>query len=148
MEKNPAKPWSHHPLHHHHHHHFQILHNCPLHSYMLQQGWSQRNSHVTTCPLFAPSPLPQNPEHSTPNLLPEDLNLQLSEPNVSFTNSRMTQNEGRDLEDEDEEPIFVLTDEWRDFFAKSEARRRQAKKHAKKKRKNKITDGNTLALED
>lgn len=37
----------------------------------------------------------------------------------------MMQNEGQDLEDEEEEPIFVLTDEWRDFFAKSEAKRRQ-----------------------
>lgn len=37
----------------------------------------------------------------------------------------MTQNEGQDFEDEEEEPIFVLTDEWRDFFAKSEAQRRQ-----------------------
>ncbi|KAJ1427934.1 hypothetical protein SESBI_09323 [Sesbania bispinosa] len=30
-----------------------------------------------------------------------------------------------DDEDEDDEPIFVLTDEWREFFAKSEARRKQ-----------------------
>ncbi|KAH0659908.1 hypothetical protein KY290_029459 [Solanum tuberosum] len=62
----------------------------------------------------------------------------------------MMQNEGENFEDEDEEeePIFVLTDEWRDFFAKSEAKRRQAKKHAKKKGKGKITNGNTPALED
>lgn len=25
----------------------------------------------------------------------------------------------------DEEPVFVLTDEWREFFAKSEAKRKQ-----------------------
>lgn len=145
MEKNSsvgAKPWSHHPL--HHHHHFQILHNCPLHSYMLQ-----RNKHVPTCPLFTPPPLPQNPEQNTPAaLLLDDLNMHISEPNFSFTDSRMMQNEGQDLEDEEEEPIFVLTDEWRDFFAKSEAKRRQAKKHAKKKGKSKIKDGNTPALED
>ncbi|TKY68671.1 hypothetical protein E2542_SST04930 [Spatholobus suberectus] len=29
-----------------------------------------------------------------------------------------------DGEEEDDEPVFVLTDEWRDFFAKSEARRK------------------------
>ncbi|MCD7452285.1 hypothetical protein HAX54_016117 [Datura stramonium] len=105
----------------------------------------QRNNHVPTCPLFTPPPLPQNPEH----IIPEDLNMQqFSEPNFSFTDSRMTQNEDQDLEDEEEEPIFVLTDEWRDFFAKSEAKRRQAKKHAKKKGKSKIKDGNTPALED
>ncbi|XP_055830302.1 uncharacterized protein LOC129899379 [Solanum dulcamara] len=145
MEKNSsvgAKPWSL-SRRHHHHHHFQILHNCPLHSYMLK-----RNKHVPTCPLFTPSPLPLNPEQITPEaLLPEDLNVQISEPNVSFTDSRMTQNEGQDFEDEEDEPIFVLTDEWRDFFAKSEAKRRQAKKHAKKKGKSKITDGNMPALD-
>ena len=27
-------------------------------------------------------------------------------------------------EDEDEEPVFVLTDEWAEFFAKSDAKRR------------------------
>nr|XP_004242421.1 uncharacterized protein LOC101252895 [Solanum lycopersicum] len=154
MEKNSsvgAKPWSHHPLH-HHHHHFQIVHNCPLHSYMLQ-----RNKHVPPCPLFTPFPLPQNPEQITPSLQPEVMNMQISEPNVSFNDSGMMQNEGENFEyegenfeyeDEEEEPIFVLTDEWRDFFAKSEAKRRQAKKHAKKKGKSKITNGNTAALEE
>ncbi|XP_059289973.1 uncharacterized protein LOC132043512 [Lycium ferocissimum] len=140
MEKNSsvgAKPWS------HHHHHFQILHNCPLHSYMLQC-----NNHVPTCPLFSPSPVPQNPEqHITPVLLPDDLNIHISEPNDNFTDSRMKQDEDLDLEDEEEEPIFVLTDEWRDFFAKSEAKRRKAKKHAKKKGKSKVKDENAPALE-
>lgn len=36
----------------------------------------------------------------------------------------MMQDEDQDLEDEEDEPMFVLTDEWRDFFAKSEAKRR------------------------
>ncbi|KAK7304535.1 hypothetical protein VNO77_42416 [Canavalia gladiata] len=31
-----------------------------------------------------------------------------------------------DGEEEDDEPVFVLTDEWREFFAKSEARRKLA----------------------
>ncbi|EPS68664.1 hypothetical protein M569_06107 [Genlisea aurea] len=36
-------------------------------------------------------------------------------------------------EEEEEEAVFVLTDEWRDFFAKSEANRNlQAKKKGKK----------------
>ncbi|KAJ8559390.1 hypothetical protein K7X08_003448 [Anisodus acutangulus] len=101
----------------------------------------QRNNHV---PAF---PLPQNPQHTAPALLPNNLNIQLSEPNDNITESRMMQDEGQDLEDEEEELIFVLTDEWREFFAKSEAKRRQAKKHAKKKGKSKIKDGNTPALE-
>lgn len=37
----------------------------------------------------------------------------------------MVEDEIEKLEDEEEgDPIFVLTDEWRDFFAKSEAKRR------------------------
>ncbi|XP_009610779.1 uncharacterized protein [Nicotiana tomentosiformis] len=138
MEKNSSvvpKPWSHHPL---HHHHFQILHSCPLHSHMLQ-----RNNHIPTCPLF--TPFPQNPQQISPAILPDDLNPQISEPNGNFTDSRMMQDEDQDLEDEEDEPMFVLTDEWRDFFAKSEAKRRLAKKQAKKKAKSKNTDGNTPA---
>lgn len=30
-----------------------------------------------------------------------------------------------DLDEEEDEPVFVLTDEWREFFAKSEAKRQQ-----------------------
>jgi hypothetical protein len=29
-----------------------------------------------------------------------------------------------DGDEEDDEPVFVLTDEWREFFAKSEAKRK------------------------
>ncbi|KAM7266047.1 hypothetical protein ACFE04_003730 [Oxalis oulophora] len=35
-------------------------------------------------------------------------------------------------EEDDDEPIFVMTDEWMEFFAKSEARRKLEKKQAKK----------------
>lgn len=38
-------------------------------------------------------------------------------------------------EDEEDEPIFVLTDEWMDFFAKSEARRQEKKKQRQKEAK-------------
>ena len=42
--------------------------------------------------------------------------------------ARIIDNEIENLEDENEEeeedPIFVLTDEWREFFAKSEAKRK------------------------
>lgn len=32
--------------------------------------------------------------------------------------------EAEEGDDEEDEPIFVLTDEWREFFAKSEAKRK------------------------
>lgn len=39
--------------------------------------------------------------------------------------ARTFEDEIEKLEDEEEgDPIFVLTDEWRDLFAKSEAKRR------------------------
>lgn len=31
------------------------------------------------------------------------------------------------FEEDEEDPVFVLTDEWREFFAKSEAKRRLGK---------------------
>ncbi|PHU16358.1 hypothetical protein BC332_17563 [Capsicum chinense] len=82
MEKKSSmdvKPCSHHHHRGHHHHHYHILHNCPLHSYMLQQG----NKHVPACPLFTPSL-----QQSTAALLPDDLDVQISEPTVSYTDSR------------------------------------------------------------
>lgn len=39
--------------------------------------------------------------------------------------------EDQELEDE-EEDVFVMTDEWMEFFAKSEAKRRLAKQQKKK----------------
>ncbi|KAJ4967894.1 hypothetical protein NE237_014595 [Protea cynaroides] len=39
-----------------------------------------------------------------------------------------------ELEEEEEEPVFVMTDEWMEFFAKSEAKRRLEKNQAKKKK--------------
>ncbi|KAA8550576.1 hypothetical protein F0562_002260 [Nyssa sinensis] len=121
----------HHPLfvhHHHHHHHFSP--QCPLHSYLFQE-----NSHPRICPKFTAPPLPQNPGLAGS---PNHLSLQLPERTDAFaSNSLVMQEENVGLEEEDEEdPVFVLTDEWREFFAKSEAKRRSAKKQARKKGKN------------
>ncbi|KAB2602171.1 histidine-rich protein [Pyrus ussuriensis x Pyrus communis] len=35
-------------------------------------------------------------------------------------------------EEEDDDPVFVLTDEWKEFFAKSGAKRKLEKQQAKK----------------
>ncbi|KAH9298836.1 hypothetical protein KI387_030518 [Taxus chinensis] len=40
-----------------------------------------------------------------------------------------------EIQDEDDEPMFVLTDEWMEFFAKSEAARQQKKKQQQKEAK-------------
>ncbi|EOX93827.1 Uncharacterized protein TCM_002773 [Theobroma cacao] len=109
---------------HHHHHHRTIL--CPLH----------HHHHLITChshvsPALAPLPLQnylnswsktvQNEAHNSGTLVLQEQECEGLE-------------EG-EVEEEDEEPIFVLTDEWREFFAKSEAKRKLEKKQDKKKQK-------------
>lgn len=45
-----------------------------------------------------------------------------------FINRMLEEQENDGLqEEEDDDPVFVLTDEWREFFAKSEAERKQSK---------------------
>ncbi|XP_021273886.1 SKI/DACH domain-containing protein 1-like isoform X1 [Herrania umbratica] len=109
---------------HQHHHHRTIL--CPLHHH--------HHHHLITChshvsPALAPLPLQnylnsgsktvQNEAHDSGTLVLQEQECEGLE-------------EG-EVEEEDEEPIFVLTDEWREFFAKSEAKRKLEKKQAKKK---------------
>ncbi|KAM0026702.1 hypothetical protein Hdeb2414_s0020g00561191 [Helianthus debilis subsp. tardiflorus] len=97
------------------HHHLQLSPNCPLHGHLLPP-----------CPShFHPIPLPHNPKVNPPIPPPEadaDSKSQLL----------MMQDGNEQYEDEF---IYVLTDEWKDFFAKSEAKRKLAKKQAKKKGK-------------
>ncbi|XP_034689580.1 SKI/DACH domain-containing protein 1-like [Vitis riparia] len=111
----------HHHLHHHHHHHH---HHCALHC------------HPHLCPSF-PSPIPsQNLQPLASLTSPKDVNPSVSQ-EPSNSNALILQeqkHEGLEEED-DEEPVFVLTDEWMEFFAKSEAKRKLEKKQAKKKRK-------------
>ncbi|XP_059660086.1 uncharacterized protein LOC132306637 [Cornus florida] len=109
----------------HHHHHHHISPHCPLHGHLLQP-----NRSPLTCPKFTFPPNPEPAESVPSPNSTNQLNLQL--PDVLIVQE---ENEELDVEDE-EEPIFVLTDEWREFFAKSEAKRRLEKKQARKKGKN------------
>ncbi|KAL2470694.1 putative histidine-rich protein [Abeliophyllum distichum] len=118
-----------HPPPHHHHHHFSYVSpHCPHHSYLLQQA-----NHSQSCPFFTCRPAPQNTESFASVPSQTHWNLGVSESNQKHNNSLMTQDEIEKPEaEEEEEPVFVLTDEWKEFFAKSEAKRRLAKKQAKK----------------
>ncbi|KAK9992937.1 hypothetical protein SO802_022640 [Lithocarpus litseifolius] len=76
-------------------------------------------------------------EASNPVPLPNHSNLETSasgcEQSYATANLMLQEQEHEGLEEEDDdEPVFVLTDEWREFFAKSEAKRKLAKKQAKK----------------
>ncbi|KAI5422952.1 hypothetical protein KIW84_046104 [Lathyrus oleraceus] len=92
-------------LHHHNHHcpHCPLrrhCHHCPLHN----NNPSHSSSHNFTSP----------PPLQTQNLPPLAQISQEPE-RIVF-----------DGVEEDDEPVFVMTDEWREFFAKSEARRKLA----------------------
>ncbi|XP_057482965.1 uncharacterized protein LOC130769738 [Actinidia eriantha] len=123
MDSSSA-PHHHRPLflcphhHHHHHHHFHIHFSphCPLHSHLLQP-----NSRPYACPNSL--------------LLPHQSNFQVPESRATHPSDPLIMQEGNEkvVEEDEEDPVFILTDEWREFFAKSEAKRRLAKNQARKK---------------
>ncbi|XP_027178689.1 SKI/DACH domain-containing protein 1-like [Coffea eugenioides] len=141
----------HHPLP-HHHHYYHVLPQCPLHSYML--GFN--NYHSPTCRASARShPPSQNRPQTALSFYPPQttLNFQISGSKLSeFSTQGVAHKEDEELEEEEhqqlyeeeeeeeeaQDPVFVLTDEWREFFAKSEAKRRLAKKQSRKEGKNQM----------
>ncbi|KAH7837698.1 hypothetical protein Vadar_016864 [Vaccinium darrowii] len=107
-----------HPPPHHHHYHIHFSPHCPLHSRLLQP-----NTHTLPCP------------SSIPFL--DQSKLHIPEHGETHPSDVLMNQEGNEevFEEDEEEPVFVLTDEWREFFAKSEAKRRLEKKQARKKGK-------------
>ncbi|XP_024628072.1 forkhead box protein B2 isoform X3 [Medicago truncatula] len=102
----------------HHHHHCQ---HCPL------------RHHCHHCPLHNNNP---NPPHLLPQTHSQNI-FPLNQP-INASAAQISQEQEHielDGDEEDDEPIFVLTDEWREFFAKSEAKRKLEKKQAKKAKK-------------
>ncbi|XP_068323943.1 uncharacterized protein [Pyrus communis] len=139
-----SRPWRpcllHHPHHHlHHHHHHHPLFLCPLHHRHRHQV--HHFHHLRTN--FAS--FPQNPEPpaaaATP--FPTHLNSEPSELKEEYYDDPTAQtlpeygeiDDGGLEEEEDDEPVFVLTDEWKEFFAKSEAKRKLENQQAKRKGK-------------
>ncbi|CAN6684821.1 unnamed protein product [Malus baccata var. baccata] len=135
-----CRPWRpcllHHPHHHlhhlHHHHHRHPLFLCPLHHHLHRRHDNHHFHHLR--PNFAS--FPQNPEPPAAAAIPFPTHMN-SEPSefkeahyddpTSLTLPEQTHGEIGDgvlEEEEDDEPIFVLTDEWKEFFAKSEAKRK------------------------
>ncbi|KAL8496172.1 hypothetical protein ACS0TY_020041 [Phlomoides rotata] len=104
----------------HHHHIFYASPHCPLHRSILQP-----NNHSPSCSFSTTYPYPQNQEPVASIPTDPQLSSLHNHPNQTFDDSQMIEEEIEKLEDEEEEdPVFVLTDEWREFFAKSEAKRR------------------------
>ncbi|XP_027907028.1 uncharacterized protein LOC114166487 [Vigna unguiculata] len=97
-------------------------HHCPLHN---------PHFHAVNLlkPQFQPCFAPFQKMHSNFEPLHSHHHQQQQQPIPS--NSPIPQeleHIDHDGEEEDDDPVFVLTDEWREFFAKSEARRKLEKK--------------------
>ncbi|KAJ7961605.1 SKI/DACH domain-containing protein 1-like [Quillaja saponaria] len=141
-------------LHHHHLHHHDDHHH-QLHGHFQHQH--QHHHHTTTFFITIDVPFSRtittfisliftpkyalivrllfirNPEPFNSFSIQSNLNLGSSEYKEAgtFSPCDLQEQEHEDfLEEEDDEPVFVLTDEWREFFAKSEARRRLGSKHS------------------
>ncbi|KAL5720674.1 hypothetical protein ACHQM5_013319 [Ranunculus cassubicifolius] len=117
--------------HHHHHPHGGVVHPHPVHHHH-----PHHHHHHPLC-ILKPHYLPtQNP--LLPNLPQFNTNLEvLEEPELLQEYVEIEE------EDDEEEPVFVMTDEWMEFFAKSEAKRQLEKKQAKmlKKKEKKMNKG-------
>ncbi|KAK2352827.1 hypothetical protein QL285_090534 [Trifolium repens] len=105
-----------------------LLHNhcphCPLHR------------HCHHCPLHNNNPLLNlNLNLNLPITSPHHANKLSSDAFGGIRISQELEHIELDGDEEDDEPVFVLTDEWREFFAKSEAKRKLEKKQAKKGKK-------------
>eukprot|EP00262_Sarcandra_glabra_P013596 TRINITY_DN3802_c0_g1_i1.p1 TRINITY_DN3802_c0_g1~~TRINITY_DN3802_c0_g1_i1.p1 ORF type:complete len:172 (+),score=31.57 TRINITY_DN3802_c0_g1_i1:87-602(+) len=130
----------HHPLcffpHHHHHHH---------HSFSLPQKpcFTSKPHHLPSLPCpFALNTHNPGCFHNHFSTLPPQISSNfevgsaspsLQDPNLGFSDSGLQEELAEELDEADEEPVYVLTDEWMEFFTKSEAKRRSDKKKSKKK---------------
>ncbi|XP_027337671.1 uncharacterized protein LOC113851404 [Abrus precatorius] len=105
-------------------HHMHHCPHCPLRRHCLHCPLHNPHFHLSTL-----SPLHTHPNSST---IPHYNQIPLTSlPQIS-QELKPTELDG---EEADDEPVFVLTDEWREFFAKSEARRKLEKKQDKKGKK-------------
>ncbi|KAG2602892.1 uncharacterized histidine-rich protein DDB_G0274557-like [Panicum virgatum] len=130
----PGLPCRHHHLlhlhldpRHHHHVHIHLCHHHHHGAHLLAPAPPAHlhHQHQVPAPVFFPNAngnaAPWQPE-PPPAAVGEDVGELDPEPGLLHA-------EGA----EDEEPVFVLTDEWAEFFAKSDAKRRLAKQQKKNK---------------
>ncbi|KAK1319297.1 hypothetical protein QJS10_CPB04g01276 [Acorus calamus] len=149
---NPRAPQPlphHHPificplfLHHHHHHHHHLHHNqlgcpnlCPHHAFHCLTHHHHHHHHHHHL-LLTPPPPSLSDQH------PISQNPTSAYVNSGVSNHTETDVLGEELKEsgeqqqqepvEEEEDLFVMTDEWMEFFAKSEARRKLEKKKGKR----------------
>uniref|UniRef100_A0A7N0U959 Uncharacterized protein n=1 Tax=Kalanchoe fedtschenkoi TaxID=63787 RepID=A0A7N0U959_KALFE len=120
-------PHHHHHCHHHHCHH----HHFAPHCHHIRPNSAVALPHA----VHPPKPTDPVPNHDAEVAFHDSASAPVDE---VLTGQDLATEEPEVLEeDDDSDPIFVMTDEWKEFFAKSEARRRLEKQHARNKGKKK-----------
>ncbi|URE41595.1 hypothetical protein MUK42_34525 [Musa troglodytarum] len=134
----------HHHLLHHHHHHIPLVLLCPCschrrhHRCHLLPRFASSNPHLPPpCNLILPhipcSGSSQN--HKMFGLCSIKMTKGIKMNFYSVVRAQEQDWNENQVPEEEEEDVFVLTDEWMEFFAKSEAKRKLAKQQKKKARK-------------
>ncbi|CAO1940705.1 unnamed protein product [Urochloa humidicola] len=111
---------------HHHHVHIHLCHHhngVGAHIHLHHHHQPQQHPAPVFFPNATPTAAPWQPEPPAA-AVGEDVGELDPEPELLHAEAA-----------EDEEPVFVLTDEWAEFFAKSEAKRRLAKQQKNRSRK-------------
>ncbi|XP_078167405.1 uncharacterized protein LOC144562117 [Carex rostrata] len=117
--------------HHHHHHHLHLhlhLHHLHFHANQVPCNFSLPSSSSSL------SPLPHSQTFSNQTSQGPDINL-ATVSDLELPPQELAAINILEDNEEEEEDVYVLTDEWAEFFAKSEAKRQLAKQNKKKGRK-------------
>ena len=136
-----------HPPHHHHHHHRLHLRLDPGHHHRIHIHLRHHAAHL----LPAAAPCAHHHHHASVPLPPPHPPTAAEGPLAGPQGEAARDAEepapqaergeevylGQEEEwgEEEEEPVFVLTEEWAEFFAKADAKRRLAKQQRKNRKK-------------
>ncbi|CAM0884332.1 unnamed protein product [Alopecurus aequalis] len=145
---DPPHPSSHH--HHHHrlhlrldpgHHHRIHIHLCHHTAHLLLPASTCAHHHHQQAAFVPPHPFPYTPTGAAAPWHPE---AQPAGPHGEAARDSeepaLQAEQGEEVyldEEDEEEPVFVLTDEWAEFFAKADAKRKLAKQQKQKKNRRK-----------
>ncbi|XP_042517707.1 polyadenylate-binding protein 1-B-like [Macadamia integrifolia] len=132
----------HHHLHHQHYyphcHHRHHRHHHPFCGHHISLPHKTDHFHLTPCVASSSLPpavtLPEQPQVGYSVSTQNHQNQAVSACEDDENSGVQLNEEWNEELEEEEEPVFVMTDEWVEFFAKSEAKRGLEKQQAKKKK--------------
>ncbi|KAL6616607.1 hypothetical protein ACP70R_038877 [Stipagrostis hirtigluma subsp. patula] len=118
------------PRHHHHVHIHLFHHHHHAAQPLVPPPPANLDRHAHPAPVFFPNAYP-----AAAPWQPEPPRAAAGEAEGGWDPEPALHAERAEEAEEEEEPVFVLTDEWAEFFAKSEAKRRLAKQQKKNRGK-------------